>query len=76
MWYNCLAVENIDKIEKRYTQMKNANFKKTLLVKTPYADTYGIENYKGMTKEEILDACDPNNFGGTVHGNIVKVNID
>ena len=56
--------------------MKNANFKKTLLVKTPYAHTYGIENYEGMTKEEILDACDPNNFGGTVRGNIVKVNID
>ena len=56
--------------------MKNANFKKTLVVKTPYAHTYGIENYEGMTKEEILDACDPCNFGGEVFGNIVKVNID
>ena len=56
--------------------MKNPNFGKTLLIKTPYAETYGITNYEGMTKEEILDACDPNNFGGEIFGDIVKVNID
>lgn len=56
--------------------MKNANFKKTLLVKTPYANTYGIENYEGMTEEEIINACDYSNFGGQVCGNICKVYID
>lgn len=56
--------------------MKNANFKKKLLVRTYGTETYGIENYEGMTNEEIINACDPNNFGGRVYGNIVKVYID
>lgn len=56
--------------------MKNANFQATLLCKTYGADTYGIENYKGMTDEEIINACDPCNFGGQVYGNICKVYID
>ena len=56
--------------------MKNANFKKKLLVRTYGTETYGIENYEGMTEEEIINACDPNNFGGRVYGNIVKVYID
>ena len=56
--------------------MKNANFEKVALVRTPYAVTYGIKNYDGMTKEEILDACDRNNFGGEVYCNICKVYID
>lgn len=56
--------------------MKNPNFKKTELVKTYGTITYGIENYEGMTEQEIINACDINNFGGTVHGNICKVYID
>lgn len=56
--------------------MKNANFKSTLLVKTYGADTYGIENYEGMTEEEIIKACDFAAFGGAVYGNICKVYID
>ena len=56
--------------------MKNANFQATLLVKTYGADTYGIQNHEGMTEEEIINACDPNNFGGQVYGNICKVYID
>ena len=52
------------------------NFKKTLLVQTPSTHTYGIEGYKGMTHDEIINACDPNNFGGQVFGNICKVYID
>lgn len=56
--------------------MKNANFKKTELVQTCGTMTYGIENYEGMTEQEIINACDPCNFGGTVHGNICKVYID
>lgn len=56
--------------------MKNPNFKATLLVKTPYADTYGIENYEGMTKEEIIHACDSCNFGGKVFGSMCKVYTD
>ena len=52
------------------------NFKATLLVQTPSTHTYGIENYDGMTEQEILNACDPCNFGGQVYGNIVKVYID
>lgn len=52
------------------------NFKKTLLVQTPSRCLYGIENYKGMTEEQILNACDPCNFGGYVHGNIATVYTD
>jgi hypothetical protein len=56
--------------------MKNANFKKTALIQGYGFVTYGIENYEGMTEEEIVNACDPNNFGGHVHGNLCKVYID
>lgn len=56
--------------------MKNANFKKTLLVKKPATEIYGIENYEGMTEEEIINACDIANFGGYVHGNLCTVYTD
>lgn len=56
--------------------MKNPNFKKTALAQTYGSTTYGIENYEGMTKEEIIHACDPCNFGGEVYGNICKVYTD
>jgi hypothetical protein len=52
------------------------NFKATLLVRTPSRCTYGIENYDGMTEEQILNACDRCNFGGYVHGNIATVYTD
>ena len=57
-------------------KMKNANFKKTALIQGYGSVTYGIENYEGMTEEEIIDACDPNNFGGHVYGSLCKVFID
>jgi hypothetical protein len=56
--------------------MKNANFKATPIIRTYGAVTYGIENYEGMTEEEIINACDYSNFGGSVCGNICKVYID
>lgn len=52
------------------------NFKATLLVRTPSRCTYGIENYEGMTEEQILNACDSCNFGGYVYGNIATVYTD
>ena len=65
------------KIHKREVKkMKNANFKCTELVKTYGSVTYGIENYEGMTEQEIIDACDFANFGGIVCGNICRVYID
>lgn len=64
------------KKRKEEKTMKNANFKKTELTQTYGAVTYGIENYDGMTDTEIINACDPCNFGGYVSGNICKVYID
>ena len=57
-------------------KMKNPNFKATPIIRTYGAVTYGIENYEGMTDEEIINACDFANFGGSVCGNICKVYID
>jgi len=62
--------------KREVNKMKNANFEKTLLMKEYGAETYGIKNYDGMTEEEIINACDANNFGGRVYGNICKVYID
>lgn len=56
--------------------MINANFTKKLENRTATTHTYTVENIDGMTKAEIIDACDPNNFGGDVWGNTVKVYID
>ena len=56
--------------------MKNPNFKATPIIRTYGAVTYGIENYEGMTDEEIINACNFANFGGSVCGNICKVYID
>jgi hypothetical protein len=50
--------------------------KATLINRTYTTNTYRVEDYEGMTKEEMIDACDPNNFGGYVVGNIVTVYID
>lgn len=38
--------------------------KKTLINRTYTTNTYEVEDYDGMTNEEMIDACDPNNFGG------------
>lgn len=56
--------------------MKNPNFKATILVRTYGVDTYGIINADGMTKEEILNACDPNNWGGEVYKDFCRVYTD
>lgn len=56
--------------------MKNPNFKATPIVRTYGTVTYGIENYEGMTEQEIINACDFANFGGRVCGNICKVYVD
>ena len=55
---------------------KYPKFKATLKDKTPAVDTYDISGTDGMTDTEIINACDPNNFGGVVYGNICKVYID
>ena len=56
--------------------MMNANFTKTLVNRTPAIHTYTVENIEGMTKDEIIDACDPYNFGGCVYGHTVEVYVD
>lgn len=50
--------------------------KKTLINRTYTTNTYEVEDYEGMTNEEMIDACNPNNFGGYVVGNTVTVYID
>lgn len=69
-WYHVYAVlkrhAKNQKTEGKNQTMKNPNFKKDLIRYTRTADLYYIENYDGMTDEEIIDACDPNNFGGYV----------
>lgn len=37
---------------------------------------YRVIGVEGMSPDEILHACDPNNFGGRVSGSYVKVYID
>ena len=37
---------------------------------------YKVSGHEGMTKQEIINACDPNNWGGNVMGNIVEVYVD
>ena len=39
-------------------------------------EEYQISGADGMTDSEIINACDPNNFGGHVSGSYVKVYID
>ena len=56
--------------------MKNNNFEKTLVGRRCGIEEYRIKNYEGMTEEEIIDACDRNNFGGRVCGNLATVYID
>lgn len=56
--------------------MKNPNFKATFLKRRVGAEIYKVENTEGMTKEEILNACDRNNWGGDICGNTVTVYID
>jgi hypothetical protein len=56
--------------------MKNATFKKTVLIQGYGSITYGIENYEGMTEAEIITACDPCNFGGHVNGCLCTVYTD
>jgi len=58
------------------TVNKYPNFKATIKDKTPAVDIYEISGTDGMTDKEIINACDPNNFGGMVYGNICKVYID
>ncbi len=56
--------------------MKNANFEKTCIGRGYGYDEYKVTNTEGMTKEEILDACDRNNWGGMIIGDYVKVYTD
>ena len=56
--------------------MKNNNFEKTFIGRRCGIEEYRVENYEGMTEEEIIDACDYNNFGGRVCGNLVTVYTD
>lgn len=56
--------------------MKNPNFEALALVRTPTSTTYGIKNFEGMTKDEIINACDCCNWGGEVWGTFCKVYTD
>lgn len=56
--------------------MKNNNFEKILVGRGYGTEEYMVKNCEGMTEEEIVDACDPCNFGGRVYGNLVTVYID
>ena len=56
--------------------MKNPQFEKELIQRRRGSEFYRVKGIEGMTKQEILDACDLNNFGGWVRGNIVEVFID
>ena len=56
--------------------MMNANFKAVIIGRGYGSETYQISNAEGMTDWEKINACDPNNFGGVVIGNTVKVYID
>lgn len=58
--------------------MKNSNFKYTCIERAVGKNIYRIENYKGMTEDEILDACAGGwwYFGGFVLGNIATLYID
>lgn len=56
--------------------MKNNNFTCKVIRYGRGTDIYEVNNTEGMTKQEILDACDRNNFGGCVCGNTVEVYTD
>ena len=56
--------------------MKNNNFTYKIIRYGRGTNTYEVNNTEGMTKQEIIDACDPNNFGGKVYGKTVEVYTD
>lgn len=58
--------------------MKNINFKSICIGREVGKNIYRIENYDGMTNDEIFDACngDSYHFGGVRFGNIVTIYID
>lgn len=56
--------------------MKNTTFTHKLISRRRGVDVYTIANYEGMTKDEILDACDRNNFGGNIYGDTAEVYTD
>lgn len=55
---------------------KNANFKATEVERGRGYSIYNISGFEGMTDDDIIDACDRNNFGGMVCGNTCKVYTD
>ena len=76
-WYTKEEWEEYQKQQKaKQTTSKYPNFKATIKDKTPAVDTYTVSGTNGMTDMEIIYACDTNNFGGVVYGNICKVYID
>jgi hypothetical protein len=56
--------------------MKNNNFEKIFVGRGCGTEEYRVKNCEGMTEAEIINACDRNNFGGRVCGNLVTVYID
>ena len=56
--------------------MRNNNFEKNLVGRRCGIEEYIVKNCENMTEEEIIDACDCNNFGGQVCGNFVIVYTD
>lgn len=56
--------------------MKNENFTCRLVRYGRGSDEYEVSGTEGMTNEEIIDACDPYNWSGSVIGNRVIVYTD
>lgn len=56
--------------------MKNENFTYQLVRRGRGTDIYIVDNIDGMTALDIINACDPNNFGGQVYGKKVEVYTD
>lgn len=56
--------------------MQNANFTYQLVRRGRGTDIYIVDNIDGMTALDIINACDPNNFGGQVYGKKVEVYTD
>jgi hypothetical protein len=66
----------VDNLRGYLTMLKNANFEKTEIERGYGYSIYTINGFDGMTDEDIIDACDRNNFGGSVCGNTCKVYTD
>lgn len=52
------------------------NFTKTLIKRNYGIHTYKVSGTDGMTDFDIINQCDPNNFGGKIYGSTVDIYVD